>query len=178
MPEYYFDIETTGLDPNKDRIITFQYQELSQVSGIPLTKLVIAKEWDNDCSEGTIMEWMKELLIDSPFWKFVPVGNNLLFDLSFIAARMRAYFHTDLSMQLINRPFIDIKHVLVMINGGHFRNYSRMITKTDLGSNVPIWYHKKQYEKIVNYVEMEAEAFVRTYGILKRNLPALAGLIV
>jgi len=178
MPEYYFDIETTGLNPTKDRIITFQFQELSQVSGIPLTKLVVAKEWDDDCSEGVILEWMKELLIDSPFWKFVPVGNNLLFDLSFIAARMQTYFHTDFSMQLINRPFIDIKHILVMINGGHFRNYSRMISKTDLGSNVPIWYQKRQYEKIVNYVEMETEAFVRTYGILKRNLPALAGLIM
>ena len=178
MPEYYFDIETTGLDPDDDRIITFQYQELSQVSGVPLTKLVVAKEWDDDCSEGAILEWIKELLIDPPFWKFVPVGNNLLFDLTFIAARMRTYFNEDFSIQLINRPFIDIKHVLVMINGGHFRNYSRMIAKTDFGSNVPIWYQKKQYEKIVNYVEMEAEAFVRTYGILKRNLPALAGLIV
>jgi len=178
VPEYYFDIETTGLDPDDDRIITFQYQELSQVSGVPLTKLVVAKEWDDDCSEGAILEWIKELLIDPPFWKFVPVGNNLLFDLTFIAARMRTYFNEDFSIQLINRPFIDIKHVLVMINGGHFRNYSRMIAKTDFGSNVPIWYQKKQYEKIVNYVEMEAEAFVRTYGILKRNLPALAGLIV
>ena len=178
MPEYYFDIETTGLDPTKDRIITFQFQELSQVSGVPLTKLVIAKEWDNDCSEDVILEWIKESLIDSSFWKFVPVGNNLLFDLSFIAARMRAYFHADFSMQLINRPFIDIKHILVMINGGHFRNYGRMIAKTDFGGNVPIWYQKKQYEKIINYVEMEAEAFVRTYGILKRNMPALAGLIM
>ena len=177
MPEYYFDIETTGLDPNKHRIITFQYQELSQVSGIPLTKLVVAKEWDHDCSEGAILEWIKELLIDSPFWKFVPVGNNLLFDLCFIAARMQTYFHVDLLMQLINKPFIDIKHVLVMINGGHFRNYSKMIVKTDLGYNVPIWYQKKQYERIVDYVEMEAEAFVRTYGILKRKLPGLAGLI-
>ena len=178
MPEYYLDIETTGLDPNRDRIITFQYQELSQVSGIPLTKLVIAKEWDDDCSEGMILEWMKELLIDSPFWKFVPVGNNLLFDLSFIAARMRTYFHADFSIQLTNRPFIDIKHILVMINGGHFRNYSRMIAKTDFGGNVPLWYQKKQYEKIINYIEMEAEAFVRTYSILKRNMPALAGLIM
>jgi hypothetical protein len=178
VPEYYFDIETTGLDPNNDRIITFQYQELSQVSGIPLTKLVIAKEWEDDCSEGAILEWIKELLIDSPFWRFVPVGNNLLFDLTFIAARMHAYFHADFSLSLINRPFIDLKHVLVMINGGHFRNYSRMIAKTDLGSNVPVWYQKKQYERIVNYIEMEAEAFVRTYGILKRNLPALAALIV
>lgn len=177
MPEYYFNIETTGLDPSKHKIITFQFQELSQVSGIPLTKLVVAKEWNDDCSEGAILECIKELLIDSPFWKFVPVGNNLLFDLSFIAARMWIYFDADFLMQLINRPFIDVKHILILINGGNFRNYNRMIDKTDLGSNVPIWYQKKQYEKILDYVEMEAEAFVRTYGILKRNLPGLAGLV-
>ncbi len=176
MHHYYFDIETTGLDPDKHKILTFQYQELSQVSGTPLTKLSIAKEWD-DGSEIRILEWMKTLLIDSPFWKFVPIGNNLIFDLSFIAVRMGIYFHVDFLMQLLNRPFIDIKHVLVMINGGRFNNYSRMIGKEGSGGNVPIWYQRRQYEKIVEYVEMEARAFVRTYGILKRNLPAVAGLI-
>ena len=177
MHHYYFDIETTGLDPHRDKIVTFQYQELSQVSGTPLIKLLIVKEWDRECSEGKILEWMKALLIDLPFWKFVPVGNNLVFDLSFIAARMRIYFREDFLMQLLNRPFIDLKHVLVMMNGGRFRNYSRMIGKEEFGVNVPIWYKNGQYEKIIDYVEMEARAFVRTYGILKRNLPALGGLI-
>ena len=177
MHHYYFDIETTGLDPDKDKILTFQCQELSQVSGSPLTKLLIVKEWDGDCSEGRILEWIKELLVDQLFWKFVPVGNNLIFDLSFIAARMRIYFDVDFLIQLINRPVIDIKHVLVMINGGYFRNYNRIIGKEGFGINVPIWYQKGQYEKIVDYVEMEARAFVRTYCILKRNLPALGGLI-
>jgi len=177
VPDYYFDIETTGLDPNKDKIITFQYQELSQVSGIPLTKLIIAKEWDNDCSEEIILQWMKELLIDSPFWSFIPVGNNLLFDFLFISARMGYYFGIDVSMQLINRPFVDIKHPLVLINGGHFRNYSKMIGKGEVGSQIPVWYQKKQYDQIINYIEMEAEAFIRIYQILKRNMPALAGLI-
>jgi hypothetical protein len=80
-------------------------------------------------------------------------------------------------MQLLNRPFIDLKHVLVMINGGRFKNYSRMIGKQEHGINVPLWYRNGQYEKIVDYVEMEARAFVRTYSILKRNLPALMGII-
>jgi hypothetical protein len=175
--EYYFDIETTGLDPIHDRIVTFQYQELSQVSGIPLTKLVIVKEWERDYSEEIILEWIKELVIDTT-WSFVPVGNNLVFDFSFINTRIKHYSGNDVFMRLMNRPWIDIKHVLVMINGGNFRNYGKIMGKTELGSNVPIWYQKEEYDKIVSYVEMEAEAFVRTYSILKRNLPELSGLIM
>jgi hypothetical protein len=172
----YFDIETTGLDPSKAKILTFQYQELSQFSGVPLTKLLIVKEWERD-SEIEMLTWLKTLLIDSPFWKFVPVGNNLVFDLSFIASRMQMCFHKDFLMQLLNRPFIDLKHVLVMINEGRFRNYSRLIGKEEFGVNVPVWYRNGEYEKIVSYIEMEARAFVRTYTILKRSLPALTTLI-
>ena len=54
--EYYFGIETTGLNPCKDKIVTFQYQGLSEVSGIPLTQLVIVKEWERGCSEKVIVE--------------------------------------------------------------------------------------------------------------------------
>lgn len=66
MVEYYFGIETTGLNPCKDKIVTFQYQVLSEVSGIPLTKLVIVKEWERGCSEKVMVRWIKELVIDSP----------------------------------------------------------------------------------------------------------------
>lgn len=175
--EYYFDIETTGLNPDKDKIVTFQYQALSEVSGIPLTKLVIVKEWERGCSEKVIVEWIKELVIDSPLWSFIPVGNNLVFDFSFISVKIRQYFGIDVFMRLMNRPSIDIKHVLVMINGGNFRNYGKIMGKTKLGSSVPLWYERKEYDKIGSYVKMEVEAFVRTYNFLKRNLPALADLI-
>jgi hypothetical protein len=175
--EYYFDIETTGLDAGKDKIVTFQYQALSQVSGTPLTKLIIAKEWEYDCSEEKILEWIKELVIDNT-WNFIPVGNNLIFDFSFISARMRHYFGIDVFMRLMNRPCIDVKHLLVMMNGGNFRNYGKIMGKKEFGSNVPIWYEREEYDKIVSYVEMEAESFVHMYSILKRNLPRLAGLVV
>jgi hypothetical protein len=36
MTEYYFDTETTGLDPQKDKIITIQWQELDRFTGKPI----------------------------------------------------------------------------------------------------------------------------------------------
>src|SRR3989338_2896323 len=36
MANYYLDIETTGLDPQKDKVITIQFQELDRSSGDPI----------------------------------------------------------------------------------------------------------------------------------------------
>lgn len=176
--EYYFDIETTGLNPIRDKIVTIQYQPLSQVSGIPLTKLVVMKEWDDGSSEEMLLEQARHLLVEVPRWSFVPVGNNLNFDFAFISERMKRRFNIDIFEKLICRPFIDIKHVLVVMNGGNFRNYGRVMGKTEVGSNVPIWYRRGEYERIVRYVGMEAEAFMRTYGMLKRRLRMVADMIV
>jgi uncharacterized protein YprB with RNaseH-like and TPR domain len=171
--EYYFDIETSGLNPSKDKIVTFQYQALSMATGAPLTKLTIVKEWEDGCSEEMMLKLVMHLLIDAPLWSFVPIGNNLAFDFSFISARMRHYFGIDVLERLMDRPCIDVKHILVMINKGRFKNYAKIVGKGESGGNVPLWYQRKEYDKIVRYVEMEAEAFVRTYSILKRNLPLI-----
>ena len=42
---YYLDIETTGLDPLQDKIITIQYMELERNTGKPVGPLKILKEW-------------------------------------------------------------------------------------------------------------------------------------
>ena len=46
MVEYYFDMETTGVDFDKDEIITIQWQELD-ITGKPIGKLNILKSWDS-----------------------------------------------------------------------------------------------------------------------------------
>jgi uncharacterized protein YprB with RNaseH-like and TPR domain len=173
---YYFDIETTGLHPNTAKIITFQYQALSSSSWTPVSELVIVKEWESDWSELLLLVKLKEMLIDE-VWSFVPVGNNLSFDFSFISDRMRHYFGIDALPKLMKRPFLDLKHILVMMNGGSFRNYSQLIGKARLGANVPKWYEVGEYSKIIRYIEEEAEDFVRAYGVLMRKLSKLASQI-
>ena len=45
MGTYYIDIETTGLDPLNNEIITVQYLELERGTGIPVGEVQILKAW-------------------------------------------------------------------------------------------------------------------------------------
>ena len=47
MPNFYFDIETTGLNPRQDKILTIQFQELDRNTGEPKGELIIFKEWES-----------------------------------------------------------------------------------------------------------------------------------
>jgi len=51
--EFYFDMETTGLDYDKDETITIQWQRLGY-AGEPIGKLNILKRWES--SEKEILE--------------------------------------------------------------------------------------------------------------------------
>ena len=46
MTLYYLDMETTGLEPSIDQIITIQYAELDEKSLDPIGELMILKVWD------------------------------------------------------------------------------------------------------------------------------------
>lgn len=49
MPDadtYYLDIETIGLDPRKDGVLTIQYVELERGTGRPPSEIAILKEWE------------------------------------------------------------------------------------------------------------------------------------
>jgi len=55
MPPYYFDIETTGLDPEEDSIITAQYQELPKPHQTVPGHLKIFTIWDHNMSEKALL---------------------------------------------------------------------------------------------------------------------------
>ena len=76
MPNYYLDIETTGLNPEKDKIITIQYAELDSFTSEQVGELKILKEW-----ESSEKEILRQFVIDSEITKsypfsFVSVGFN------------------------------------------------------------------------------------------------------
>jgi len=103
------------------------------------------------------------LYAQNPF-HFVPVGNSLNFEFRFLAEKINKYFDVDLDVGYFHsRPYIDLKPLMVLLNGGRFKGYHLILNKPNNGSNVPIWYENKEYDKILDYIGAEATAFTSFY---------------
>ena len=165
MPHNYFDIETTGLDPERDEIISIQYQKIALDSGHPEEELTILKSWEQNSNEKKIIEKITSLLMSSNPFSFVPVGNNLDFEFRFLAEKIRKYQGIDVDPGYFHsRPYIDLKPVMILLNGGRFKGYHHILNKTTSGALIPKWYKKKQFEEIINYIVEEASAFTSFYS--------------
>ena len=164
MPHNYFDIETTGLNPEVDQIITIQYQKIALDNGTPEEELKVLKSWSPGWDEKKIISEILPFLMSQNPFQFVPVGNNLNFEFRFLATKINKYFGMDLDAGYFHsRPYIDLKPLMVLLNGGRFKGYHLILKKSISGSNVPIWYENKEYDKILNYIDAEAVAFTRFY---------------
>ncbi len=187
MTDYYLDIETVPLeqymkdfDPDKqkvidqatNKIVTIQFQPMWNNSGKTHGDLTILKEWESD--EETIVKnfakvWDSQ---ENPsIWNFIPIGNNLMFEFSFLAPRLKQY--CDIDVDLYHKPFIDIKYILIAINKGQFRKYSELIGKSHEAKNMANWYYSKQWDKITDYIKRETQGFITNYQILLHEMPEL-----
>lgn len=175
MVEYYFDIETTGLDPKSNKIITIQIQKLIGRTGEPIDELRILKEWES--SEKNIIKKIIPLLTcENPF-DFIVVGKNLLFDFMFLNQRAEKHGLKGFDMRCFyNRASVDLKPVLVMINEGNFRGYDRVLDKKGKLANVkvPQLYKEKKYQEIIKYIREEAKTFIDAYQKLRKKMPSFA----
>ena len=169
----YLDIETTGLDPLQSKIITIQYIQLERNTAMPVGPLKILKEWESD--EKTIL---KKFISDSgvgekyPF-AFVPVGYNLEFEHKFFWQRCMS--NGLQPVDILNRPFLDLKTVGVIMNRGEFKGASldKLTNKPQSGSAIPRLYHGKNYGEIERYNKKEAESFCKWLAKLYVRLPKL-----
>ena len=169
----YLDIETTGLDPLHHKIITIQYMELERNTAKPVGPLKILKEWESD--EKTILtKFISESgMTDKYTFTFVPVGFNLEFEHKF-------FWHRCISnglkpVDILNRPFLDLKTVGVIMNRGEFKGASlhNLTNKPHGGGDIPRLYAEKKYAEIESYIKKEAEEFCNWCSALYVKLPKL-----
>ena len=170
---YYLDIETTGLDELNNKIITIQYVELERNTAKPIGPLKILKEWESD--EKTIL---KRFIEDSgvgdkyPF-AFIPVGFNLQFEHKFIWQRCMS--NGLQPIDVLDRPFLDLKTVGVIMNKGEFKGagLDKLTNKPQSGKEIPRLYYEKNYGEIEKYIKIETESFCEWLAKLFVKLPKL-----
>lgn len=174
MATYYLDIETFGgFNPEFAKIITVQYQELERASGIPKGDLVILKEWE--LGEAEVIKRLIEntCAASSKDFAFVPVGYNLKFEHKFLSYRSKMY-----NLPIIDigsKPMIDLHPAAVIMNNCKFlgSGLDRMTGKAQSGSQIAEWYQDKNYNQIINYIEDETREFLKFFGWMCKEMPAL-----
>ncbi|MFC2014738.1 hypothetical protein ACFLUP_01955 [Chloroflexota bacterium] len=178
MPDYYFDIETNpgGQKPDfaNDEILTIQFQRINGRTGQKEGDLTVLKSWES--SEKDILEQFHSVFSPEDVWNFVPVGCNLSFDFFSLLYRWRRIgIEVEPKILFSQHPYIDIKSILVILNEGSFKgsNLGKFVGKRDSGLKVSEWYREKDYTRIQEYIEDEADRFIRLYQFFIQRLPGL-----
>ncbi|HLB68248.1 MAG TPA: hypothetical protein VJN63_07275 [Thermoplasmata archaeon] len=107
-----------GRTPSRTALVTVQFQQLSDDLR-PIGTLTVLAEWEWGEKEILRTVIAKGLLEKS--WDFVPVGNRLRFDLTFLMERALLHKAKDWSPPELRRfwfdkPMLDLGPVLVLMN--------------------------------------------------------------
>ena len=175
MGNFYLDNEKKGLDPLKDKILTIQYQELERNTGKDKGELIILKEWESSEKE-IIQKFIEDTsILDDYVFSFVPVGYNLNFEHNFL--KQRSAVHNLQPIDILNNPFIDLRAIGILMNGGEFKGsgLDKLTGKEGTGKNIPLWYNNSEYDLILKYIEIETREFIKFNAWLYKKLPELLG---
>ena len=175
MTLFYFDVETEGEDPQQDRLLTIQYQPLGDDLR-PVGSLTVLAEWEWGEKEMVRVVLPKGVL--DPTWDFVPVGNRLRFDLTFLMERaqrhgLRESSTADVRRFWFDKPMLDVGHVLVLMNAGRFEGSSiENFTAKPPSAEAPRLYRQGKYQELLAYVERERDETLALLAELRSLLTA------
>lgn len=173
MTEYYFDIETTGVDFEKDKIITIQWQMLD-FAGNPAGELNILKSWESS-EKGILQEFLPNLTCKPP-WNFIFIGKNMVFDFAMLGQRLKHHNMGRFNLCCLQERFtLDIKPLLILLNNGRFSGYHKLLPKTNPTENkdIPELYNNGKFDEIIQYIVDEANDFTDVFQQLKKEMPNL-----
>lgn len=173
MPLYYLDVESEGEDPQQDRLISVQVQPLADDLR-PTAPMTVLTEWEWGEKEMVRSAISKGIFEET--WDFVPVGNRLRFDLTFLLERARHHALLSLDPAAIrrfwfNKPMLDIGSVLILMNGGKFDGSSiANFVQKGASAEVPMLYRQGKHGDILAYVREEGDATLALLGELRSML--------
>ena len=171
LGNFYLDIETTGLDPKRDKIITIQFQELDRHTGRAIGELVILKEWELG-EKGILEKFIGDSKIAGSYdFDFIPTGYNLGFEHNFL--KERTAVHGLNQLDILTKPFIDLRAFGIIMNKGEFKGsgLDKITGKATSGKEVPAWYQNREYERIIQYIENETKSFIEFNAWLYKEMP-------
>ncbi len=178
MKGHYFDIETYSPgefpDPKKDKIISIQFQKIDLDTGEAIGKLQILREWEE--GEEEIVKFIHKWFFTRNPWQFIPIGFNLNFEWNFLFYKFKKYnlTITELSDFYDKYPQIDLKPFAVIKKGTFIgASLSSISEKEEDGNIIKIYYENKEFDKIENYIKIEAESFIKLYKKIKFSINKL-----
>jgi uncharacterized protein YprB with RNaseH-like and TPR domain len=163
-----FDIETTGLNPYTDCIVTIQLKVNDTVH--------VWKKWESDELQ-IIMEFL-EVLRTIPSSQTILGYNNLKFDLPFIVGRLTALrgMNAEIYQLLHGKKWLDLYQLL----GDDYQSMDQWLAQFGIkrncrfvGKDMPILYAQGRYKDIVEHATEDLVLCERLFEILADKMPLL-----
>ncbi len=153
-----------------------QYQQLGD-DFQPVGAFQVMAEWE--WGEKQIIEMILSKGVLEPTWDFVPVGNRIRFDLTFLIERGMKWKIIDWDLPKLKyfwytKPLLDLAPVLVLMNSGQFAGSSLgAFAPKESGRVVPALYRQGRHQEIIEYVSREHGAMM---SVLRDAAKVLEGL--
>ncbi len=153
-----------------------QYQQLGDdLQALGPFQVLAEWEW----GEKQVLQTILDKGVLDADWDFVPVGNRLRFDLTFLIERatkwkliqwdpprLKYYWYT--------KPLLDLQPILVLMNRGQFAGSSlQAFSDKESGRAVPGLYRQGRFNEIIEYVTKEKDAALALLSEAKDVLGAL-----